>query len=488
MLPIQPLLWMVAAGTLLTMSVRVVEMPASAWISVAAMAYAVRALPSVSGLLCTALTIYAAMAAGLRGVVPVPYPIYFAAVAPLVIALWMPLAIDRIVGPRIAGWASTLVLPAAFVTVELLSSRLSPWGSNGSLAYTQHGNLALLQVVSVTGIFGVTFLVAWSASVVSWSAVHGFDWPTIRTGVTTCAAVLAVTLVAGGVRLSTAPSDRRTVRAASVSFPRELFQPGEVTRIYEGRVPADALPRAKRQIAQLHDFLFDQARREARAGAQLVAFPETNLVVLRDDEAAVVDRARRLAQEERVTLAMGMGTVTLGAPRPLENKVVLIDPAGLLEFSYRKSLPVPGWEASIMEVGDGRLPVHDSAIGRIGAAICFEGDHPQFVRQIGQAGTALWVLPTNDWPEVKRGHYQLAAFRAIENGTPMLRAGSSGFSGAFDPWGRALGVTDHYSGARTMVAQVPVGGVRTIYARTGDWFAWLCVAALVGLLARAATS
>jgi apolipoprotein N-acyltransferase len=68
----------------------------------------------------------------------------------------------------------------------------------------------------------------------------------------------------------------------------------------------------------------------------------------------------------------------------------------------------------------------------------------------------------------------------------MLRAGSSGFSGAFDAWGRVLGVADHYSGARTMIAQVPVGGVRTIYARAGDWFAWVCVTTLAGLLALAA--
>ena len=30
-----------------------------------------------------------------------------------------------------------------------------------------------------------------------------------------------------------------------------------------------------------------------------------------------------------------------------------------------------------------------------------------------------------------------------------------------------------------MTAQVPLGGVRTLYARTGDLFAWCCVAALV---------
>ena len=34
-----------------------------------------------------------------------------------------------------------------------------------SLAYTQYGNLPLLQVISLTGAYGVSFLIAWFASV-----------------------------------------------------------------------------------------------------------------------------------------------------------------------------------------------------------------------------------------------------------------------------------------------------------------------------------
>jgi hypothetical protein len=33
--------------------------------------------------------------------------------------------------------------------------------------------------------------------------------------------------------------------------------------------------------------------------------------------------------------------------------------------------------------------------------------------------------------------------------------------------------------------QVPVGGIPTLYGRTGDLFAWLCVAGLVLMLAAA---
>jgi len=66
-----------------------------------------------------------------------------------------------------------------------------------------------------------------------------------------------------------------------------------------------------------------------------------------------------------------------------------------------------------------------------------------------------------------------------------VRPAASGISSAIDPWGRVLGVSDFFSpGDRTLTAQVPIGGFRTLYARTGDLFAWLCVAGLVAALTR----
>jgi apolipoprotein N-acyltransferase len=94
-----------------------------------------------------------------------------------------------------------------------------------------------------------------------------------------------------------------------------------------------------------------------------------------------------------------------------------------------------------------------------------------------------------EWKEIKDLHVQMAAFRAIENGVPIVRPAASGISSAFDPWGRLLGVSDYFApGDHTLTVQVPVGGIRTLYARTGDLFAWLCVAGLAVGLAIAAVS
>jgi apolipoprotein N-acyltransferase len=49
--------------------------------------------------------------------------------------------------------------------------------------------------------------------------------------------------------------------------------------------------------------------------------------------------------------------------------------------------------------------------------------------------------------------------------------------------GRVLGVADYFApGDRTLTVQVPMGGVPTIYAKTGDLFVWLCVASLVAVM------
>jgi apolipoprotein N-acyltransferase len=118
--------------------------------------------------------------------------------------------------------------------------------------------------------------------------------------------------------------------------------------------------------------------------------------------------------------------------------------------------------------------------GRIAAAICFDADFPEFIRQAGTVTADFLIVPANEWKAIKVVHAQMAAFRAIENGVSLIRPAASGLATAVDPWGRRLGVADYFApGDRTMVAQVPRGGIRTIYARIGDLFAWLCVAGVL---------
>src|SRR5262245_56799682 len=110
-----------------------------------------------------------------------------------------------------------------------------------------------------------------------------------------------------------------------------------MTKIASGRVSAAERPYFAQKLARLHDWFLEGSRREARAGARLVACPEQNLLVFADDEPAFLARAQLLAAQEHVYLVMGLGSVHLGTPLPFENKSVVIDPSGTILTTYLKS-------------------------------------------------------------------------------------------------------------------------------------------------------
>ena len=473
------LLWMLVGASCFGAATRLAIAPA-AWIGLISLVHGLRSMRVVPGTACLWLALYVALAIAKRDTMPIPGPIYFAIIAVEASIATGPFLIDRLVAPRLTGVAATLIFPIALVAAEFLRSRATGAASWGSIAYSQYELQALIQVASVVGIWGITFLMAWFASTFDWSWSHAFAWADVRGPGLTCGLILGAILLGGNIRLALAPTDRVSLRAVALNRPVDLFIPGEMTRISEGRVSPEERDRFVNMLSRLHDWFLEGSRREARAGARLIVWPEQNLLIFKEDEAAFLERAKRLAREEHIYLAMGMGTIYLGDTLPFENKLVLIDPSGAIVMSHVKSRPVIGWEAGIMKRGDGRVSVVSTSNGRMAAAICFEADFPELIRHQTGQGADLLILPVNDWKSIRDLHFRMHAFRAIENGLPLVRAAASGLSAAIDPWGRVVGVSDFFApGDRTMTAQVPMGSISTLYGKTGDLFAWICVAAVV---------
>jgi len=76
-------------------------------------------------------------------------------------------------------------------------------------------------------------------------------------------AVLGVIVVAGTIRLAAAPTDRASMRAATLNRPPDLFVPGEMTRITEGRVSPGERPQIAAKLARLHDWFLDAEQQHA---------------------------------------------------------------------------------------------------------------------------------------------------------------------------------------------------------------------------------
>jgi apolipoprotein N-acyltransferase len=58
---------------------------------------------------------------------------------------------------RVSAWQAALIFPTLWVTYELVSERLSPHSTFGNISYSQMNLLPILQIASVTGIWGISF-------------------------------------------------------------------------------------------------------------------------------------------------------------------------------------------------------------------------------------------------------------------------------------------------------------------------------------------
>jgi apolipoprotein N-acyltransferase len=470
--------------------------PAAAWLAPVFLLRFVRTQRPLTGLLLAWLVRSVAAAIVSRGTILVPGVGYYTIIVLVIFVTTLPYMADRLVAPRLPGYTATLILPLGVTSLEYLSS-VGPTGTLLSIAYTQYGDLPLLQLVSVTGIWGITFLIAWFAAVVNWAWERGFAWTQVRVGGLLYAGLLSLVLLSGGARLALVPPHATAVRIAGLSaaqpavaaFHQQLPQ-ATLSLLQSGKAtPADRAT-ARSAFTTLDDDLLARTQQEARAGAKIVVWPEASpksASVLQEDEPALIHQAAALARQDGIYLDMGLGVFLSGDGKGpfLKDEAVLLDPTGQLVWTYEKFHLVPFGEQNLVVQGSGKTPMVDSPYGRLANVICFDLDYPATMRQAGQGRADVLLAPSDDWPALNPSHAQHATFRAIENGYSLVRETNDGVSLAVDYEGRVLSASDYFTtDHEVMIAYVPTRGARTIYATIGDLFAWLAMiglAALIGL-------
>jgi apolipoprotein N-acyltransferase len=479
--------WLPVAGALLLFANGRNNVPVIAWLAPVVLLRFLRGGSAWRLLVAFFVTTFA-FAFQFRGMVPAPQPILAIIWVTYGACILLPFIVDRLLARRLAGFISTLVFPCAAMGFDYLLSLL-PYGSWGSPAYTQYGDLPLMQLASVTGIYGITFLMAWFAAVLNWAWESDFAWPRIRRGVLTYAAVFFTVMFLGSVRLMFPPSGP-TVRVASLTAPEfDPFPNADVgRRAQTGQLTAAEIEEIRNRSHIMTENLLGRAAREADAGAKIVFWGEGNSFVLPEDEPALMTRASEVAREKGIYLGLGNVIWHYESAEPLENTMVLFAPDGSLIWKFLKAHPVPGGEAEISMPSNGVLKFTDSPYGRMSTVICFDADSVQLLHQAGTGAADLVLIPSNDWRAIDPWHTQMAVFRGVEQGFNSVRHVSHGLSVATDYQGRVLGRMDHFqtAGDRVLVAEVPTRGVRTIYSRVGDLFSWLvlaglCVLGAVGL-------
>ena len=470
-------LWLGIATVLLLFSNGATTIPLAAWLAPVFMLRFVRGQSLKVGLPLAYVVQVGAFALQFRGMVLIPGIGYYLFLIVWGIPLVLPYIVDRLIAHKLSGITASLVFPTAWAATEYVASR-APYGSWGSAAYSQYGNLPLLQVLSVTGLWGITFLIGWFASVCNWLWEDSLESVSARRGAWICFGTIAMVMLLGGARLAFFPPSSPTVRVASISARQvtPLLSAELKSRIWQGNATRAEKDDFRVWAAATDSDLLARAEQEMLAGARIVFWAEINAEVLKEDEAGFVARGGDLAAKYHAYLGMALGVHNEGITPSVENKLILIKPDGHVAWEYNKARPVPG---DLQILGDGRLRVLETPYGRVSSIICFDGDFPQLLAQARTLKADVLLDPSNDWRAIDPWHAQMASFRAIEQGVNLIRQTSNGLSAAFDYQGRRLAAMDHFQTADyAMVSQVPTSGVRTVYSQLGDWFAWVCLAAL----------
>jgi len=380
----------------------------------------------------------------------------------------LPFLADRLLVPRLPRLTATLVYPLAVTALEFLTLSLNPMGSIGGQAYTQYNSLVLMQLVSLTGMWGITFLITWFASIANYVWERNLSWQDIKHGVILFAGVLLIVLGYGNIRLAFPKTEEGTMRIHGF-----IEMDGHQVKSDLMQAQQESWSAYRELSAQMQEKYLERTIREAQQGAQLVFWPENAIWLAAEDEPTLISRSQQIAQDESVYLALGYA-IEYQDDTPYENKLVIIDPTGEIVMEHLK---FGGQAIEGFKPGDKILRTVETPYGTLSGIICWDSFFPKPVLQAGRNGTDILLTNSLEFRAIVPMHAQITTFRSIENGVSLVRVADNGISFATDPYGRTVASVDFFhTSERVMVAQVPAYHVTTLYALVGDLFGWLAVA------------
>lgn len=395
---------------------------------------------------------------------------FLVAASPLIVALFA----DRFAAPRLSGVVRTLIFPATFVTLDYLISILPlGLGTSLTLAPSQFYNEPLLQIAAVTGIWGVEFLVVWTAPVINTVWEQGFDIRRVRGPVMMYAVVWVGAMIFGGLRLVVERPEAPTVRVAGVT----VAHAQNYWDVWLDRgTPRDQVQASSPEMQALEDDLFAQSEQAVHSGAKIIFWSEGAAVITPEHKTDFFKRAQDFAREHQVYLMPAYLLLRYGDTSGF-NGLTLITPQGDLAYEYEKTM---SWYAT---TSDGQLHSIETPYGRLSSVICFDLDFPALVRQASAQRVDILLVPAFDTYLTRLYHTEVGLPRSVENGVSIMRMVNEGTSMAVDTRGHVLASQDFFTAeSRLMFADLPTRGTRTLYGQMGDWFAWLNILTSIGLL------
>jgi len=363
-----------------------------------------------------------------------------------------------------SAW-SVFAFPVIVSAFEFLIFNNPVDGTAGGLAYTQSNYLTVIQIASVTGIWGIVFIASLlpAAIVMAWYFRESRSKQIFTLVI--ASALLIGTIVFGLVRVNqTKPHTEVAVGITTVS--EELYgKMGDISSFESGR-------------NQIVNQYIEQISSLAKQGARYILFPEKVLHVNKIQKDSLITIFSNAASQLNAAIIGGMAAKEDSTWR---NLVEFIPPTGAVQ-QYQKRFHVKGFEGHF-ERGTQVGILRDTPLAG-GMAICKDMDFPQWLRNYQDVD--LLFVPAWDFVQDGWLHARMAVLRGVENGYTIVRAGRQGRLTVSDYRGRIVAEANCENGnAQSLLAQAPLYHVDTLYSRWGDWFGWLCIFLTAGFVINA---
>lgn len=382
-----------------------------------------------------------------------------------------------------------LLAPFIFVAVEYMRGHVLsglPWAL---LAHSQHQVPAVIQVASVTGVYGVTFVIVLVNSAIAHYVLKPGDTR------------LSSRLLAGALLiafLNTAWGQWKIDEVKSMGG--QQFK----AAVIQGNIDQGIKWDRKYKAETLSKYL--RLTREAAADKpDLIVWPETAVPFFYGRDKVPTEQVRALVRESGVPLLFGgLGIEKSDSPGGYDymNRAFVVMP-DRRERHYDKQHLVPFGEyvpfrrllffvdkitdAVRGDITPGVDTIPITVNGQaVGIQICYEIIFSEPSRAFARNGASIIVNITNDaWfgnTSASAQHMMSLPFRAVENRLPIIRAANTGISGFVSAIGE-IKITTPLFETVLVSEELTVPAVRdTFYKRFGDVFAWLCFAvSAVGL-------
>ncbi|MDI1471824.1 MAG: apolipoprotein N-acyltransferase [Thermodesulfovibrio sp.] len=377
---------------------------------------------------------------------------------------------------------TSLYAPFIWVSLEVLRTYFLtgfPWAL---LGYSQYKFLIIAQIVDITGIYGLSYLIVLFNCFI-------FDFWIFRKKKTLYPLLPYYSIISSTILVI-------TIFVLCIVYGLNRLDSYENNNKFRVAVIQGSIPQNEKwDFNKINEILNIYKNLTVKANAynpKLIVWPETAIPFIFEKNRYLTEDLIKFVKEQNVYLLFG--SIMERQKDKYTNSAILIDPNGTVAYYYDKIHLVPFGEyvplrkilffIDKLTVGIGDYQPGSSynvaitPFGKFATLICYEIIFPGQVRKFYNKGGNFIVNITNDgWFGNTAGpyqHFSIAVFRAIENRKPLIRSANSGISGFIDSSGRIINKTNLFE-RKYFVSDIQINNKISFYTKYGDIFAYICI-------------